>query len=213
MCTLNVFLPALYPFLSFSTTSGSPAAASSVGSMSVCEKISLETVPALSTPGQRIAHGTRQPPSQFVSFSPRNGVMPPSGQLHVSAPLSVEYMTMVFSTMLRSSSFFSNCPTCPSCSTMPSGYVPSPVLPCDSFLRCVKTCMRVEFHHTKKGFSSLTALSMNLRLASRNSSSTVSMRLVVSGPVFSIFCVPSGFAQQCNTPRGPYFFLNSGSLG
>ena len=31
------------------------------------------------TPGQRITHGTRQPPSQFVSFSPRNGVAPPSG--------------------------------------------------------------------------------------------------------------------------------------
>ena len=43
--------------------SGSPAAAASVGSMSVCENISLETVPGLMTPGQRIAHGTRQPPS------------------------------------------------------------------------------------------------------------------------------------------------------
>ena len=67
--------------------------------MSVCEKISLDTVPGLITPGQRIAHGTRQPPSQLVSFSPRNGVEPPSGQLMTSAPLSVEYITMVLSAM------------------------------------------------------------------------------------------------------------------
>ena len=40
-------------------------------------------------------------------------------------------------------------------------------------------CMRVELNHTKNGLSSATALSMNLRLASRNSSSTVSMRFVV----------------------------------
>ena len=101
--------------------SGSPAAASSVGSMSWCEKISLETVPGLMTPGQRIAHGTRQPPSQLVSFSPRNGVVPPSGQLSSSAPLSVEYITMVLSAMPSSSSLSSSCPTWPSCSTMPSG--------------------------------------------------------------------------------------------
>src|SRR5688500_14417974 len=97
MWALNVLVPALCPFLTFSTISGSPAAASSVGSTSVCENISLDTVPALITPGQRIAQGTRQPPSQLVSFSPRNGVQPPSGQLRHSAPLSVEYITMVLS--------------------------------------------------------------------------------------------------------------------
>src|SRR5215471_21175707 len=95
MQTLKVLLPALCPFLSFSTMLGSPAAAASVGSISVCEKTSFDTVPGLSTPGQRIAHGTRQPPSKLVSFSPRNGVDPPSGQLMTSAPLSVEYMTIV----------------------------------------------------------------------------------------------------------------------
>ena len=89
--------------------------------MSVCEKISLDTVPGLITPGQRIAHGTRQPPSKFVSFSPRNGVVPPSGQLITSAPLSVEYITIVLSAMPSSSSLSSSLPTWPSCSTMPSG--------------------------------------------------------------------------------------------
>ena len=33
------------------------------------------------------------------------------------------------------------------------------------------------------------------------SSSIVSMRFLLSGPVLSIFCVPSGFAQVWITPR------------
>src|SRR4029453_15807742 len=149
MWTLNVFLPALNPFLSFATMSGSPPTAANVGSMSVCENISLDTVPGLMTPGQRIAQGTRHPPSKLVSFSPRNGVVPPSGQLITSAPLSVEYITIVLSVIPRSSSLSSSFPTCPSCSTIPSGYVPRPVLPCDSFFRWVQICMRVEFHQQK----------------------------------------------------------------
>ena len=45
-------------------------------------------------------------------------------------------------------------------------------------------CMRVLFHQTKNGFLSfLTALSMKLSAAVVTSSSTVSMRLIVSGPV------------------------------
>ncbi len=38
-------------------------------------------VPGLITPGQRMTHGTRKPPSQLVAFSPLNGVVPPSGQV------------------------------------------------------------------------------------------------------------------------------------
>ena len=45
-----------------------------------------------------------------------------------------------------------------------------------------------------------------------NSSSTVSMRLMFSAPVSSIFCVPSGFAQVWSTPRVAYFFCISGFL-
>ena len=45
------------------------------------------------------------------------------------------------------------------------------------------------------------------------SSSMVSMRLRVSGPVSSIFCVPSGSAQLWMTPRGPKRFLKAGSFG
>ena len=103
--------------------------------MSSWAKISFETVPGLITPGQRIMQGTRQPASQLVSFSPRNGDVPPSGHENASLPLSVEYMTMVLSAMPSSSSFASIRPTAASCSTMPSGYVPRPVLPIDSGLR------------------------------------------------------------------------------
>ena len=72
------------------------------------------------TPGQRIAVGTRKPPSHCVAFSLRNIVVPPSGQENTSAPLSVEYMTMVLSSTPSSLSLASNSPTMPSCSTMPS---------------------------------------------------------------------------------------------
>ena len=44
-------------------------------------------------------------------------------------------------------------------------------------------CMRVEFHHTKNGLSALLARSMKSSAAVVNSSSTVSMRFLVSGPV------------------------------
>jgi len=63
--------------------------------------------------------------------------------------------------------------------------------------------MRVPFHQTKNGSSASTASVMN-RLASVNvSSSTVSIRLRVSGPVSSMRWVPSGLAQEWITPRGP----------
>ncbi len=69
--------------------SGSPAAARKVGIQSSCDMMSLMIVPGLITPGQRTMQGTRKPPSQVVPFSPWNGVVPPSGQLTTSAPLSV----------------------------------------------------------------------------------------------------------------------------
>jgi hypothetical protein len=75
----------------------------------------------LITPGQRITQGTRYPPSQLVFFSPLNGDVPPSGHDIFSAPLSVEYITMVLSSKPSSLSLSSSCPTIPSCSTMPSG--------------------------------------------------------------------------------------------
>jgi hypothetical protein len=82
--------PMVWPAFSFSTMSGSPAAARKVGSQSWCWMISFETTPAGIFPGQRTISGTRNAPSQFVFFSLRNGVMPPSGQVFMCGPLSVE---------------------------------------------------------------------------------------------------------------------------
>ena len=73
-------------------------------------------------------------------------------------------------------------------------------------------CMRVEFHHTKNGFPSAWALSMKASASAVTSSSTVSMRFRVSGPVSSIVCVPSALADDRITPRGPNCSLNAGSL-
>jgi hypothetical protein len=70
--------------------SGSPAAASRVGSQSWCWTISFDTTPAGIRPGQRISSGIRKAPSQFVFFSLRNGVVPASGQVFWCGPLSVE---------------------------------------------------------------------------------------------------------------------------
>ena len=51
-------------------------------------------------------------------------------------------------------------------------------------------CMRVELNHAKNGFFSLFARSMKVEGRFRNSSSTVSMRFLSSGPVSSQFCLP-----------------------
>ena len=81
--------PIVSPALSFSTMSGSPAAATNVGSQSWCWMISFDTTPAGILPGHRTISGTRKAPSQLVFFSLRNGVMPPSGQVFMCGPLSV----------------------------------------------------------------------------------------------------------------------------
>src|SRR5438552_285905 len=51
-------------------------------------------------------------------------------------------------------------------------------------------CMRLELNHAKNGFPSPFARSMKSSVAFRNSSSTVSMRFLVSGPVSSQLCRP-----------------------
>ena len=79
----------------------------SVGSQSRDANISFLTVPGLMTPGQRMTTGARMPPSQVVSLPPLKGVVPPSGNVMISAPLSVVKTTMVLSSWPMSSSFFS----------------------------------------------------------------------------------------------------------
>ena len=69
-------------------------------------------------------------------------------------------------------------------------------------------CMRVEFHQRKNGLSAFFARSMKSSALAVTSSSIVSMRFFVSGPVSAMR--PS--AKLWMTPRGPNFFLNSGLL-
>src|SRR5206468_9619038 len=85
-----------------------------------------------------------------------------------------------------------------------------PAWPRLSGLTCVRKCMCVVLHHTKNGVPARYCLLINLVAPSTISSSMVSIRFFVSGPVSSIFCPPFPLDQQCRTPRGPYFFLNSG---
>src|SRR6476469_278891 len=68
---------------------GLPAAAVRVGNQSRPETIPFSTTPGLTRPGHRIMHGTRKPPSPTVPLVFLKGVMPPSGQVNTSAPLSV----------------------------------------------------------------------------------------------------------------------------
>jgi hypothetical protein len=74
--------------------------------------------------------------------------------------------------------------------------------------------MCVVFIHTKNGVSASTCRRMKSIAAAVVSSSMVSIRLRVSGPVSSIRCFPttpyfgssvascSSVAQACSTPRG-----------
>ena len=127
---------------------GPPAISTSVGSQSSAENISLKTVPGLILPGQRITHGARMPPSQVVSFVPLNGVTPPSGNVCVSAPLSVVNTTIVLSSSPMSSSFLSTTPMLSSICFMPTSWMPQslpPFTPSMSSYFCENTvvmCMR-----------------------------------------------------------------------
>jgi hypothetical protein len=127
-------------------------------------------------------------------------------------PLSVEYMTIVSLAMPRSSIAFSTVPTLRSWSIMTSAYSPfqRPAWPMLSGLGWVRKCMCVKLTQTNMGFPAFTCLPMNSAARAAMSSSIVSMRFFVSGPVSSIFWVPSGRAQLWTTPRGPYFLRKFG---
>jgi len=92
-------------------------------------------------------------------------------------------------------------------------------------LVCVKQCMWVVFSHTNHGLPALFWRLMKSLAAATNSSSQVSIRFFVSGPVSSIFCLPTlpqrgwtvlsslSVAHECITPRGPNISLKRGSFG
>ena len=80
----------------------------------------------------------------------------------------------------------------------------------------VRKCMWVKLTHKNTGLPALTCFSRNSAERAAMSSSIVSIRFLVSGPVSSIFCVPSGWAKLWITPRGAKFLRklgNSGSFG
>ena len=71
--------------------------------------------------------------------------------------------------------------------------------------------MCVVFSQTKNGVSLAWASVMNRSASGTTSSSIVFIRSLVSGPVSSMRWVPSSFAQEWMTPRGPKFFRKSGN--
>ena len=74
-------------------------------------------------------------------------------------------------------------------------------------------CMRVEFHQRKNGLSAFFASCMKRIACFVTSSSTVSMRFLVSGPVEVIFCLPSAPAAKVwITPRVPKLLPQRGVL-
>ena len=119
---------------------------------------------------------------------------------------------MVLSASPWSSTKSSTCPTSSSWSTIVSWYSDChrPAFPRLPSLMWVRKCMWVVLSQTKNGLSASLASVMNRSASGTTSSSIVFIRSLVSGPVSSIRCVPSSFAQEWITPRGPNFSRNPG---
>jgi hypothetical protein len=124
--------------------------------------------------------GTRKPPSMTVPLHCANGVVPPSGHVNVSVPLSVVKTTIVLSASPMLLSFCRTRPMSLSSWAMPASSSDQPFSEvrvfCHFSERCVTMCMRVGLSQTKNGFPSFFALSMKASAMSRISSSTVSIR-------------------------------------
>src|SRR5262245_22771037 len=141
-------------------------------------------------PGQRMTQGARMPPSQVFILEPLNGVVPPSGKVKLSAPLSVVKTTSVFSSCPMSSSFFSTTPMLSSSCFMPASLEPQSLPPVSPTMarylsdNTLVMCMRAGLYQTKKGllvfFGSLR--SRKSTTLAEISSSTVFDRSSVSGP-------------------------------
>ena len=121
-------------------------------------------------------------------------------------------------------------PTCSSCSIILARTTSSSARPSSTAFwmyfcgECEWMWIAVELNQQKNGLSPLPTLSSHLSVWPSTSASKVSMRLRVSGPVFSIFCLPTrpnfgssvasstSVAQACSTPRGPIFLQVLGIL-
>src|SRR5712675_1339008 len=137
-----------------------------------------------------MTQGARMPPSHVFIFEPLNGVMPPSGKVKVSAPLSVVKTTMVLSSSPMSSSFLRTTPMLSSICFMPASFTPQSLPPGSPTMAIyfgdstVVTCMRAGLYQTKNG---LLVFLGSLRSSQSTtweeiSSSTVFERSSVSGP-------------------------------
>src|SRR5262249_40041086 len=191
---------------------GPPAISTSVGTQSRDATMSLKMVPALMTPGQRMTHGTRMPPSQVLNFPPLKGGTPPSGNVMVSAPLSVVKTTIVLFVCPMSSSFLRTRPMLSSICFMPASLMPQSLPPCSPSIArylsgsTVVTCMHAGLYQMKNGlpvfFGSLRA--MKATPLAEISSSTPFERSSVSGPwswQLWLLEVPSGDLHH-RTGRG-----------
>src|SRR5262249_34700171 len=190
------------------------------------ERLALSTLPAGTLPAQRMIIGTRKPPSSAVPFPPANGVLPPSGQVKFSAPLSVEKARIVLFSSPLSLKYFMTEPTISSSCAIPASWMLQPfsgVRMLSYFSeRCVTTCIRVGLSQRKNGLPSCLALSRNLSAFASISSSTVSMRFGHSSPASSIFCFPTLPQRGCTVGsstfvahawsilRGPTVALSAG---
>ena len=119
--------------------------------------------------------------------------MAASGQEFMCGPLSVEYMTNVLSAIPASSNALSTVPTFLSWSIMASAYSPihRPDWPRLSGLTCVRKCMCVKFTHRKIGLPAAFWRWMKSTARLATSSSIVSIRFLVSGPVSLMICLPT----------------------
>src|SRR5215471_3752212 len=201
---------------------GPPAMLTNVGTQSREAKMSFLTVPGLMTPGQRITIGARMPPSQVVSLPPLNGVVPPSGKVMVSAPLSVVKTTMVLLVCPMSSIFLSTRPMLSSICFMPASLTPQSLPPASPTMalylsdNTVVMCMRAGLYQTKNGllvfFGSLR--SRKSTTLDEISSSTVFERSRVSGPwswQVWFFSVPSEDLHHSTGRGGVKHIVVSGS--
>src|SRR5262249_32807294 len=159
-----------------------------------------------------MTHGARMPPSQVVSFPPLKGVMPPSGYVMFSAPLSVVKTMIVLSNWPICSSFASTAPMLSSICFMPASLTPQSLPPGSPTIAIylgdstVVMCMRAGLYQTKNGLPVFLG-SLRSRKSTTLpdiSSSTVFERSSVSGPSSLqvwFFPVPSEDLHQ-STGRG-----------
>ncbi len=131
--------------------SGSPAAARRVGIQSSCEKISLIFVPGFDHTWPTHDHRDAQaafPSRSLFAVEWRNTAIRPGcrlgtvvGAVYKNRVVSQAEVVELLQHLSDVAIVFDHA----------VGIRPMPVLPCDSFFRCVQTCMRVLLYQRKNG--------------------------------------------------------------